>query len=453
MKKHWRILSAAVALVTVLSVLAGCGGSKSTPTPAPSGDSNTQGEAKPWTGTITVWDGPRWDTGDGNKFFYIEERIKQFEADNPGVKVELVQVPWAEMPTKLVTSIGGGAWPDIAPVDISGGGVSLEQVEQGLVVSMDKYLTPDEKANYYPAAVEAYSHNGTLYGLPTSMTVHTLLLNLDLFQQAGVEPPKDGKWTWDEFREKMIKLSTTLGDKQVWGFSTYIRKGYWEFWPFLLMDGGEILKDGKFAMDSPEVIGALKKMQDLKMVDNATAPEYGIENTGDVFQAFANPDKRWVAVEPWATWAIATLQTNATLKMDNFMVAEYPTGKSGKPVTISGAGGLVVFKQDSPEKEAMVVKLAKWLSNDQVQVDFAKYYGTMPATTTASAMNPFEGNEHMQRAVQMLEQGVTIPTKVPGWSELEPLIQAELQLVIAGEKTPEEAMTSLRPEAERLLGK
>lgn len=448
MRMQWRILSAALALVMALGVLAGCGSKSST-----SGD-DKKGAA--WTGTITLWDGPRWDDGSGNKFFYTENRIKQFEADNPGVKVELTQVPWAEMGTKLTTAIGGGAWPDIAPVDISGGGVSLSQVEQGILVPMDNYVSKEEMDAYYPAAKDAYSHNGKLYGLPTSMTVHALLLNLDLFKQAGVEPPKDGKWTWDEFQTKMKALTKQLGDKQVYGFSTYVRKGYYEFWPFLLMDGGEILKDGKFAMDSPEIIGALKKMQDLKLVDKVTSPEYGIENTGDVFKAFALPEKRYVAVEPWATWAIATLQTSKTMKMDNFMVAEYPTGKLGKPITISGAGGVVVFKQDekkNPGKEAMVVKLAKYLANDEVQVDYAKNYGTMPATKTAAAKNPFENNAPMQFAVKMLEQGIVLPSKVQGWTQVEPLIQAELQLVIAGEKSPEDAMKAVKTQADSLLQK
>lgn len=431
-----------------MGIVAGCGGAK--------GNTTTEQQApakQDWKGTITIWDGPRWDTGDGNKFFYVQDRIKKFEEANPGVKVELVQVPWAEMGTKLTTAIAGQAWPDIAPVDLSGGGVKLSQVEQGILTPLDKYLTKEEKDAYYPAALDAYTHNGKLYGLPTSMTVHTLLLNLDLFKQANVEPPKDGKWTWEEFQTKMKALTTKIGDKQVYGFSTYIRKGYFEFWPFLLMDGGQIIKDGKFAMNSPEVIGALKKMQDLKLVDKATSPEYGIENTGDVFKAFALPEKRYVAVEPWATWAIATLRDNKVYKMDNFMVAEYPTGKSGKPVTISGVGGLVVFKQPDAAKEAMVVKLAKFLANDDVQFDYAKFYGTMPATKTATAKNPFDGNPHMQRAVKMLEHAVALPSKVEGWSQVEPLVNAQLQLVIAGEKKPEEAMANVAKDAEPLLQK
>lgn len=446
MKRRFRIGAAVTLAALALSLVAGCGKKAEEQQPA---------DAKPWTGTITVWDGPRWAQADDttqNKFFYVEKKIKDFEASHPGVKVELVQVPWAEMSTKLTTAIAGQAWPDIAPVDISGGGVSTAQVEQGILVDMGKYLTKEQIDAYYPAAVDAYSLKGKLYGLPTSMTVHTLLLNLDLFKQANVEPPKDGKWTWDEFQTKMKALTTKLGDKQVYGFSTYLLKGYYEFWPFLLMDGGNVVTaDGKFTMDSPEIVGALQKMQDLKLVDKVTSPEYGIANTGDVFKAFALPEKRYVAVEPWATWAIASLRDNAKYKMDQFMVAEYPVGKSGKPVTISGVGGIVVFKQKEAGKEAVVAELAKALADDQVQFDYAKFYGTLPASKTTAAKNPYEGNEHMQRALQMLEHAVTLPTKVDGWSEVEPMIQAQLQLVIAGEKSAKDGIAQAKADSEPLL--
>ncbi|MFW5992275.1 MAG: hypothetical protein ACOCQN_03705 [Halanaerobiaceae bacterium] len=57
------------------------------------------------------------------------------------------------------------------------------------------------------------------------MTVHFLLLNLEIFEEREVEPPEDGKWTWDEFIDKMKKLTfdrDSDGEIDVYGFSTYI---------------------------------------------------------------------------------------------------------------------------------------------------------------------------------------------------------------------------------------
>lgn len=80
-------------------------------------EDGANGEEGEWTGTITIWDGPRWaqagdtsgEDGEGNKYFWIEEKIEEFEAEHPGVEIELVQVPWAELPDKLGVNIAGGS--------------------------------------------------------------------------------------------------------------------------------------------------------------------------------------------------------------------------------------------------------------------------------------------------------------------------------------------------------
>lgn len=58
-----------------------------------------------------------------------------------------------------------------------------------------------------------------------------MLLNLDLFEERGVEPPANGDWTWDEFfaaAEKLTFDRDNDGKTDVYGFSTYILPGYYE---------------------------------------------------------------------------------------------------------------------------------------------------------------------------------------------------------------------------------
>lgn len=441
----WKTVTIFLVLAFVVSTLAGCGGGQKT------------SSSGPWTGTITIWDAPRWPDANDDKYHWIKAKIAEFEKLNPGVKIELVQVPWKELPDKLSVAIAGKAWPDIAPVDVSGGGVKLSDIEQGVVEALDSFFTKEELDDFYPAAKEAYTYKGKLYGIPTSMSVHALMLNLDIFKERGVEPPKDGKWTYEEFVETLKKLTfDRVKDgktTKVYGFSTYILKNYYEAWPFLYMDGGRPLSpDGKeYTFDSPEAISGLKKLADLKFVYKVTPPDMGGSDVGGTFKAFAAPDQRTVAIEPWNSWAIATLRNHKTYKM-NFMVAEYPTGKTGKPVTISGAGGWVVFAQKDKAKLNMVVKFAKFLSKTEEQVTFAKNYGTFPALKSAAKADPFADNPQMKRAQAMLEHAVTIP-KVANWSQIDDRIQAQLQLVFNGEKTPEQALKDARKEVEDFLKK
>ena len=44
----------------------------------------------------------------------MEEKVAEFEEKYPGVEVELVQQPWAELGDSLSVAIAGKNWPDIA---------------------------------------------------------------------------------------------------------------------------------------------------------------------------------------------------------------------------------------------------------------------------------------------------------------------------------------------------
>ncbi|MBU4226673.1 MAG: sugar ABC transporter substrate-binding protein [Candidatus Omnitrophica bacterium] len=403
---------------------------------------------------VTVWDGFRWPNEEGDKYHWIKSRIAKFEELYPAVDIELVEVAWENLGEKMNIAIAGHDWPDIGPVDISDGAVNLKYVEQGVIEPLDSFFTEEELNDFFPAALNAYSYNGHLYGIPTSMTVHALMLNLDIFKERGVEPPVDGKWTWNEFVTKMKKLTFDRdgdGNIDVYGFSTYVLKGYYEAWPFLMMDGGKPLStdNTKYTFDSPEAISGLTKFASLKFNHKVSPMEMGGSDIGGCFQAFANPEKRIIAVEPWASWAIATLRNSKKYQM-NFVVAEYPTGKTGESVTIGGSGGFVVFKQKDEEKLKIVAELAKFLSDAEQQYTFAVNYGTFPALKSAQAMDPFMDNPQMRQAAEMLKYAVSLP-RHQSWPQIDERIQAQLQLVLNGEKTATEALKAAGEQVQRFL--
>ena len=405
-----------------------------------------------WTGTITLWDAPRWRDENDDQFHWIKAKIAEFEELHPGVKVELIETPWAELGEKLSIAIAGRAWPDIVPVDISGA-INRTHLEQGVVEALDEYLTEEELDDFFPGALQAYTYKDKLYGIPMSMTVHVMLLNLDHFEEAGVEPPVDGRWTWDEFVEKAKALTfDSDGDGVIdkYGFSTYILQGYYEAWPFFYMDGGVPIADNKFAFNSPEAISAIQKLVDLKFVHGAAPVEMGSADVGGTFRALAREGERFVAIQPWNTWAIATVTGEGVNHLPNVMVAEYPTGDLGSPVTIGGAGGWVVMHQSNKAKKDVVVEFAKFLSTAEEQYTFATEYGTFPARKSAEAMDPFADQPHMARAAQMVEHAIPLPEH-PAWAQIDERIQAELQLIFAGEKSVEDGMESAAAQVERLL--
>lgn len=454
--KSKKVLLLILSITLIFTMfMAGCG-SKDSSTPGPTGPNGSGGNGggsavesdswKQWTGKITVWDGPRWRDENDNQYHWIQAKIEEFQNMYPGVQIDLVQTPWAEMGDKLSVAILGRNWPDVAPVDISGGAVSVNHVRNGVIEAFDEFLTAEELSDFYSNALEAYEFEGRLYGVPNSISVHVMLLNLDIFEAKGVEPPANGRWTYEEFVEKMEALT---GDG-VYGFSTYILPGYYEAWPFLFMDGGYPLSDdlSTYTFDSPEAISGLQKLVDLKHKYGVAPREMGGPNVGETWQAWAAADQRTIAVQPWATWAIAAAQSDNW--KTNFMVAEYPIGKTGQPISIGGVGGWVMFKQQDEDKKRMVAEFIKYISSTEEQYTMAQNYGIFPARISTADMDPFADNPQMARAQEITEYSVAVP-RHPDWARIDEAIQKELQLAANGEKTPEQALKDAREEVERIL--
>lgn len=453
--KKW--LSVVLVLMMTVSIFAACGKKTDdneskdgdTVVNEPAGETEEEEPAetwKEWTGTITIWDGPRWADEEENQYHWLEAKKQEFEGMYPGVTIEIVKTPWEKMVEKLSVAVAGRAWPDISAVDISTGSVDRNFVELGVIESLDDHLTEEEWIDFYQSSLNAYQVNGKTYGIPNSMTVHAMLLNLDIFEAKGVEPPKDGRWTYDEFVEKMEALT---GD-DVYGFTTYILPGYYESWPFILMDGGYPLSDdfSEYTFDSPEAISGLQKLLDLKFKYEVTPQDMGGGDVGGTWKAWASAEQRTVAVEPWATWAIAAAQGEKW--KTNMMVAEYPTGDLGKPVTVSGVGGWVMYKQNDEDKKGMVAEFMKYISGTEEQFAMAQNYGIFPARVSTVELNPYADNPEMARAQKLTENAIMVPAH-PAWARIDEAIQREIQLAANGEKTAEQALKDARQVVEGIL--
>ena len=61
----------------------------------------------PASGTITLW-------AQGSEGEALPALLKEFEAENPGVKVNVTAIPWDAALSKYQTAIAGGTTPDVA---------------------------------------------------------------------------------------------------------------------------------------------------------------------------------------------------------------------------------------------------------------------------------------------------------------------------------------------------
>src|SRR6266478_4091156 len=68
-------------------------------------------------------------------------------------------------------------------------------------------FTDDDRKDFNPSALQATTYKGTVVAYPLWIVPWYEYVNLELFKEAGVEPPKDGIWTYQQFMDAAKKLT------------------------------------------------------------------------------------------------------------------------------------------------------------------------------------------------------------------------------------------------------
>lgn len=130
-----------------------------------------------------------------------EEVARDFEAKNPGVKVEMQYLENEAYKAKAPTLLQSKDRPHI--IYSWAGGVLRSQVEAGVLEDITAQVQ-DVKESISASAVAAFTVDGKIYGLPHTVSQVGFMANKELLGKAGVDPA--GVKTWDDLLEATKKL-------------------------------------------------------------------------------------------------------------------------------------------------------------------------------------------------------------------------------------------------------
>lgn len=279
--------------------------------------------------TISMW----VRSGIGDSF---KEVVKAYNAGHEN-KVELTEVPFAELVQKYATAIAGGQAPDALSLDLiyTPAFAAAGQLED---------LTDWSKALPYfnslsPSHVKLGTYEDKIYGLPLTVETSIFAWNKDLYEKAGLDPEKAPK-TWEEITANAEKIRALGGDTYGFYFSGGGCGGcmIFTFTPLTWGAGADILSaDGKTAtLDTPQ----MRKAVDIyrNMVEKDLVPAGAASDNGVNFLSFTNGK---IGQQSLGAFAIGTLVTQHP-EID-FGVTLIP-GVDGKPSSFAGGDNFVVTK-------------------------------------------------------------------------------------------------------------
>src|SRR5699024_5777577 len=155
---------------------------------------------------------------------WTEKMVKEFEEENPNIKVKLQDIPQDQIDQKLQTMIAGGNVPDVWSANWADSGFATYN-GLGALLDLTEYIEkdPDSVKGIDEKLLDIYTIDGKTYGVPILAMGSYIFYNKDLFDEAGIDylPTDwdDKSWNYDKMIEIAKKLTKDVGDinNQVFG--------------------------------------------------------------------------------------------------------------------------------------------------------------------------------------------------------------------------------------------
>ncbi|RZT60691.1 carbohydrate ABC transporter substrate-binding protein (CUT1 family) [Microcella alkaliphila] len=119
----------------------------------------------------------------------LRDRLDEFEAQNPGIVVDLQTLPFDTMRTILQTQLRSGDAPDVINWG-SGPSFGGALADAGLLYDLTEAYEERGWEVYDFAKDRATTEAGVVYGIPGEMETLGVFYNRDLFEELGLEEPQ-----------------------------------------------------------------------------------------------------------------------------------------------------------------------------------------------------------------------------------------------------------------------
>ncbi|MGH7483933.1 MAG: sugar ABC transporter substrate-binding protein [Longimicrobiales bacterium] len=377
----------------------------------------------------------------------VQELVREFERENPGIRVEVQQMPWTAAHEKLLTAFVGRATPDLAQL---GNTWVPEFAAIGAIESLDARIARSglvKPEAYFPGIWETNVVAGATYGIPWYVDTRLLFYRTDLFARAGWnELPR----TWDELLEAMGDVKHLQGRG---GWPIVLPTDEWDkLIVWALAAGAPLLDDdgthGRF--QGPRFRRAFEFW--LGLFRDGLAPPYTRVQVANRYQQFADGEFAMVLTGPWD---IGEFRRRLPAELqDDWTTAPMPApgdaAGAWPGASLAGGSSLVLF--DGSEHPHAAWKLIEFLSRPEQQLRFYELTGDLPARR-AAWQDPALLEDPQINAFYVQLQNVAPLPQVPEIEEIVNRVAEFAEAVALGGMDSDEALAALDAEIDRILTK
>lgn len=372
----------------------------------------------------------------------IDQIARDFEAQNPDIKVVMEYVSYDNVHDKIVTAMA--ATPpgyDAAMLDVIW---PDEFIKDKFLLDVTSRVTNDMKTNMFPASWNGVTRDGKIYGMPWLMDVKYFMYNKDILTKAGFAAPPA---TWEELvdQAKVIKQKGLAEFPIIWSWNQ--KEGVVCDYTVLLFGNGGAFLDasGKPAFNNEKGVQVLSWMK--QTLDDGLSNPSSVSSDEGAVEADFMAGKSAFAVN----WLFQYSDSNDATKSQIVGQAAF----APMPVFAAGAAaGIKGSSVDGSSSFAIMAttpyadqtwKFLTYLASNEVQIKFS-------AEMLPVWQNDYQGDPLAKLLAATPNNPVTVPAflaqfpyanerpTVAYYNEASAALQLAIQEALTGIKTPQQAL-------------
>jgi multiple sugar transport system substrate-binding protein/putative chitobiose transport system substrate-binding protein len=308
---------------------------------------------------------------------YIQGLIDAYEEANPGTTIKWVDVPGADLATKLLAALAAGDPPDLVNI----ASPDLGQFQESLA-DLNGFFSAEELGAYQESLVEPLQKDGAQTALPWYNGGSPVAIFRNEAMEGTSFDPGDPPTTYDEVLALAAEVNEGAGISGMNSIPSYLVLPYY---------GVEMLNDDRSqaAFNTPETVGIL---DEWKAAYDAGAIAPGAISK-DIRNLPENLENRRVGmvVNVPATQLVNT-ENNAPEVYGDLVVTPGVRTPDGK---LRLAGQQTFAIPAGSDNKATAADWLKFVTNAENQLEFCKIVAIFPSTK-ATLEDPFfeaEGDE------------------------------------------------------------
>ena len=356
----------------------------------------------------------------------ITEMVREFEANNPDIKVNVTDLTWSQGQEKLVIAFAAKSGPDVLEL---GSDWIAQFAANNQLADLSSDVTKDS-AEYDGWGLARYG--GKIFGRPWILGTRVLFINRDVLEKGGYQRSII-PLNWPQLRQSAADISKA-GNGKFYGWGSNApekHRLYKKFMPFFWSNGAQIFTDDEkyCVISSDKAIAALQTYKQLNDI-GFVADQRGVED------AWLDGKVAYVISGDWLIKRIAVEKRKIDYATTFIPGPKYP-GKS-----FMGGEFLSVNAGSTHKDEAL--KFISWITSPANQLKFCKAnHSANPSSHLAQSDPYFQNNVNLLTFVRQLNQSEHPPVD-PDWPFIEDAIEKAVEDALFGSKLPATALYNAR---------